>query len=96
MTIDEKIREGEIREIWGRWAAPTKEFIVCAWDPTNPGQSKPRPVAGPYTVLNFAKAYAARMNSKEREKTEQRQKSRTPWIGETEYIVVNDVGYRTT
>ncbi len=44
--------------------APPEKYIVCIWNPENPEKSIPCQVAGPYTIRNFAVAYARKMNSR--------------------------------
>ena len=78
MSLEERMKEA-----YERLKAPEGKYIVCDWDPSNPEKSIPHRVAGPYTKIGNAKAYAKRMNSKPQ-----------PEIGEQEYFVMDDQGQR--
>lgn len=75
--------EERMKKICKDLKAPDGKFVVCVWNPSNPRKSTPTIVGRPYSVEGFAIGYAKKMNKKLQ-----------PAIGETEYFVVDDKGYR--
>lgn len=102
MSIDEKfdgMRITNVRRILTRdelrkeMGAPEGKYVVVGWNPSNPEKSVPRPVAEPYSVLNFAAAYASKRN-KQWEKQRDEANAAGKSIHEEDYFVMDDQGTR--